>query len=145
MKTVLVVDADRSFLDGLLATLSRFQNEFTLRTAENGEQALTILQSESVHLLVTALDLPIMDGFELLDFVLQNRPSAEVVVMGSAEWGRLGQVLTADGAFHYLQKPVAAQVLLDLIRDIFADRAKGHLRGLSLSGFLQLLNSERRP
>ncbi len=144
MKNVLVVDADRSFLDGLVASLSRFKSEFTLRTAENGEQAVSILQADSIHLLVTALDLPVMDGFELLAFVLQDRPSVDIIVMGTSDAGRIGQTLTAEGAFHYILKPVAAQVLLDLIREFFAQRAKGHLRGLSLSGFLQLLNSERR-
>ena len=144
MKTVLVVDADRTFLDGLAATLSRFKKEFELRTAENGEQALSILQTDSIHLLVTALDLPVMDGFELVAFVLQNYPSVDVIVMGTPESGRIGPTLTAEGAFHYLLKPVAAQTLLDHIREIFAQRAKGYLRGLSLSGFLQLLNSERR-
>ncbi len=144
MNTVLVVDDDRSYLDGLIATLSRFKNEFTLRTAENGEQAVKILQSDSVQMLITALDLPVMDGFELLAFVLQKEPSAEIVVVGTADSGRIGHALTADGAFRYLQKPVAAQHLLDLIREIFAQRAQGHVKGLSLSGFLQLLNSERR-
>lgn len=144
MKNVLVVDADRALLDGLAVSLSRFKSEFTLRTAESGEQAVSILQDESIQLLVTALDLPAMDGFELLAWVLQDQPGVDIIVMGTADAGRIGKTLTAEGAFQYILKPVAAQVLLDLIREFFAERAKGHLRGLSLSGFLQFLNSERR-
>jgi CheY-like chemotaxis protein len=113
-------------------------------SARDGEEAARVLASAPVDILVTELVMPVMDGFELLNYVLAEHPEIEIVVMGETEMGRASQALCEGRVCRFLSKPVAADDLIGVVRDILARPAKGRLSGLSLPGFLQLLNVEER-
>jgi CheY-like chemotaxis protein len=144
MKTLLLVEPDSATRDYLALGVSGMTDEMRVVTARQGEEAARVLASGEVDILVTELIMPVMDGFELLTYVLDEFPSIEIVVMGEPGWGRTEQALTADGTFRFLAKPLAAGDLADAVRGILAQPATGRLRGLSLPGFLQLLHTERR-
>ncbi len=144
MKSLLVVDSDRSSLQSLVTGLARFADEYRVLEARNGLEAMQILASGPVDMVATELDMPVMDGFELAAYVLEHYPSVEIVLIGAAGSSRVAQALTAGGAFHYLPKPAAAQALVDIMREKSPTATKGPIEGLSLAGFLQLLNSENK-
>ncbi|MCZ6725798.1 MAG: response regulator [Acidobacteria bacterium] len=144
MKTLLLVGRDRHSRDYLVRGVSGMMDEMQVLSARDGEEAARTLASGPVDILVTELIMPVMDGFELLSYVLDEHPGIEVVIMGETELGRTQQALCAGGAFRFLSKPVAVEDLIDVVRSILARPAKGRLTGLSLPGFLQLLNTEGR-
>jgi CheY-like chemotaxis protein len=96
-------------------------------SARDGEAAARSLASCSVDILVTELIMPVMDGFELLSYVLEEHRGIEIVVMGETELGRTSQALCAGGAFRFLSKPVAVEDLIDVVRDILAGAENGRL------------------
>ncbi|MEM9193544.1 MAG: response regulator [Myxococcota bacterium] len=64
MKEVLIVD-DSSSMRGLVSsTLS--QGGFKVTAAENGQEALTKAQSQKYSLVVTDVNMPVMDGLTLV-------------------------------------------------------------------------------
>jgi CheY-like chemotaxis protein len=144
VKTLLVVDSDSASRRTLVAGLARLEDGCRVLEAGNGVEAMRILNSQPVDLVATELEMPVMDGFELSVYVLEHHPSVEIVVLGTADSGRVGQALTAEGAFRYLPKPVAAESLAEIIQSHAAAATRGPIEGLSLAGFLQLLNSENR-
>ncbi|MFQ5528428.1 MAG: response regulator [Thermoanaerobaculia bacterium] len=144
MKTLLVVDSDSTSRQTLVSGLARLEDECRVLEARNGVEAMQTLNSRPVDLVATELDMPVMDGFELSVYILEHHPSVEIVVLGTADSGRVGQALTAEGAFRYLPKPHAAESLVDIIRQLTPAATRGPIEGLSLAGFLQLLNSESR-
>lgn len=144
MKTLLLVEPDSATRDYLALGVSGMTDEMRVVTARQGEEAARVLASGEVDILVTELIMPVMDGFELLTYVLDEYPVIEIVVMCESGWGRTEQALTTDGAFRLLTKPLSAGDLADTVRGILAQPARGRLRGLSLAGFLQLLHTERR-
>ena len=144
MKTVLVVDDDRLILRTLTSYLASFAEEFELVAAENGRQALKILESRPVDLLLTDLYMPVMDGFELLAQMLRRFSEIPIIVMSGYEVPEIGEKIGLQGALHYLEKPFSMQTLADTVRQTLARTSKGHLRGISLLGFLQLLNFEKK-
>lgn len=144
MRNILVVDSDCGARQNLVSGLRRYKEEFHVLEAENGQTAAQMLGSSTVDLLITELDMPVMDGFELLAYVLRHQPRTEVIVTSNSDGGRIGQALTAEGAFHYLPKPVAIDGAVQLIHELLLHPARGPVTGLSLAGFLQLLNSERK-
>jgi CheY-like chemotaxis protein len=144
VKTLLLVESDRSTRDHLVRGVSGMTDEMRVLSASDGEEAARVLASDSVDILVTELVMPVMDGFELLSYVLNEHSEIEIVVMGETDLGRTSQALCAGGVFRFLSKPVTAENLIDVVRSILARPAKGRLSGLSLSGFLQLLSSEGR-
>ena len=80
MKTVLIVDHDRLTLEELSRPLGLYADEVRVLGARHGEQAIKVLTSQPVDILITELVMPVMDGFELIDFVLQKFPGTEIII-----------------------------------------------------------------
>jgi CheY-like chemotaxis protein len=79
----LIVDDNKAFLSNLARSLSAIAWRFQTVTAENGEKALEVLESEHVDLVVTDLRMPVMNGFEFLSRMRMNYPDIPVIVMSA--------------------------------------------------------------
>jgi CheY-like chemotaxis protein len=141
MKTVLVVDDEPSVLFALSEGLADRKRGLKVVTAANGREALSLLDSEAVDLVLTDLRMPEMDGFELLAHLRRSFPGLPVIIMtalGSAETdGRLGSV-------ELFTKPFDVPSLKRKISEMLAQRVKGRVENITLASFLQLLEMERK-
>ncbi|HMW00970.1 MAG TPA: response regulator, partial [Acidobacteriota bacterium] len=81
MKTVLIVDDERLFLSSLADVLPSYFEDLKVLTAEDGSEAIITLHTEEVDLVVTDLKMPLMDGFQLLVYMLNKQINIPVVVM----------------------------------------------------------------
>ena len=144
MKKILVVDDEPAVLFALSEALTDKRRGWKAVTARDGREALSILESDKIHLVVTDLRMPEMDGFELLAQLRRTRPELPVIVMtalGSAETsGRLDP----EGVLECLSKPFDIAVLQRKIHDKLAQRVTGRVENISLASFLQLLEMERK-
>ena len=61
LPTILLVDDNDEILDFLERML---RQKYTILKAENGTEALAILDKETVQLIVSDVMMPVMDGFE---------------------------------------------------------------------------------
>lgn len=145
MKTILVVDDDAAILTTLVGFLTTFSDELEVLTARNGREAVeTLDRHQEVDLLLTDLYMPVMDGFELLAHMMRSCPAVPIIVMSGYEVPEMGDRIERQGALHYLEKPFSFETLGDTVRETLARTSKGHLTGVSLLGFLQLLNFEKK-
>jgi len=144
MKKVLVVDDDQGFLLSLQDMCRERVDAFEVVTAGNGKEALAVLASQAIDLVVTDLKMPEMDGFELVSRMSRLKNSVPVIVMTAFGTPEMEDRLMDLGAFQYIEKPVDFELLLQKIKDGLAAGAKGHVSGVSLSSFLQLLELDRK-
>ncbi len=113
-KNILLVDDHKPFRDSLAKVL---QGEgFHVFPASDGEEALDTLRKEYIHLVITDLKMPRMDGVELLKVAKTIRPEVEVILITG--YGTVDTAVTSmkDGAFDYIQKPFKPREILKLIR-----------------------------
>ena len=103
-KNILVVDDDRIILDSLCEFLSL--EGFRTSGAETLKSALAKLRKQSYCLVITDVNLPDGDGFELLDTVRKDCP--ETVVIAITGYGSIESAVRAikRGAYDYLTKPI---------------------------------------
>lgn len=142
-KTALLVEDERSTLRFYAAGLKGLQ-EFRTLSAENGREALALLQSNRVDVVVTDLNMPILDGYGLIAILNEKYPSLPIIVITSVvEPGLLTRAVEL-GALRILSKPPKLSVLMEEIRSAVAQGPQGIVQGLGLSSLLQLLNWERR-
>jgi len=142
-RTLLVVEDDRATLSLYRAGLKGLQG-FRVLSASNGREALETLRQEPVHVLVTDLDMPVMDGFNLITKVGRLYPQVPIIVMtGLDESQHLNTPLDL-GAVRILSKPLRLGFLMEVIRTAVQAEPVGVIRGLSLGSILQLLAWERR-
>lgn len=103
LPTLLIVDDERSTRDGLRSAL---EEEFDVYTATGTREALTILKSEAIQLLLTDLRLGGDSGMDLLDAALAL-PNPPVAIMMTA-YGSVDTAVEAmrRGAWHFVTKPL---------------------------------------
>jgi two-component system, NtrC family, response regulator AtoC len=110
---VLIVDDELNIRRVLAAMLAREGYEVT--TAADGEQALAVLQKTPVHVVVTDLVMPRLDGLALLQRVSADYPDVPVIVITAH--GTVDSAVQAlkAGAFDYITKPFEQEELKKVI------------------------------
>jgi DNA-binding NtrC family response regulator len=103
-KSILIVDDDEIILQSLCEFLSL--EGFATTGAGSLKEATEKLQNETYSLLITDVNLPDGDGFELLEAVKQNYPQTVVILITA--YGTIESAVKAikQGAYDYLTKPI---------------------------------------
>jgi DNA-binding response OmpR family regulator len=145
MKNVLIVDDEKSFLLSLSGGLKSYSDKFNVLIAFNGKEAVKILNSIKIDLVVTDLKMPEMDGFQLLAYLTRHFPDIPTIVITAFGTPDMEEKLLTIGAAQYLEKPLDLDILADSIRQhIDREDSQGHIRGVNLGMFLQFLELERK-
>lgn len=144
MDTVLIVDDDESFLLSLIDGFKSYEDQFGIITAHNGEEAVAILDEQEIHLVITDLKMPKMDGFALVAHLSAHHHEIPVIVMTAFGTPDMEENLKEIGAFQYIEKPIDFNLLVAKILKGLAGRSKGFITGVSLSSFLQLLELDKK-
>ncbi len=144
MKTILIVDDQQEIITLLLSILRAYIEEAKIFTAYNGEEAIAVLSREHIDLVITDLIMPVISGLELLGCLLNNYPSTSIIVMTGAGSVEIEEHVYACGSFGYIEKPIKIDLLIELIESALFPTATGHIKGINLPSFLQLLNLERK-
>ena len=112
MKKILVVDDERDVLDVLKSTLER-QGEFKVAVAQDGEEALKILEDETPDLIILDLVMPKISGDQLLRLIRKNFKTQDTPVIVSTVKREISSLvdLMNLGATDYLMKPYDIQEL----------------------------------
>jgi predicted regulator of Ras-like GTPase activity (Roadblock/LC7/MglB family)/ActR/RegA family two-component response regulator len=144
MRNVLIVDDERSFLLSLVEGLSVYAADFNTLTAVNGKEAVDVLRSRNVDLVVTDLKMPEMDGFQLLAYMSKEYPQIPMIVMTAYCTPEIKQRIEDLGSFRLLEKPLNFKDLVDSIFAELAGKSKGYIRGITMPTFLQLVEMEKK-
>lgn len=128
MRTILLVDDDKLHLLSLSETLKLYYEKFNIVTAENGEEAERILQSRHVDLLITDLNMPVKNGFELLKFMVKKHSPIPVIVITASDDKSCREVRSLSTNVKYcFSKPFDYERLLELIDEHINDVAKENI------------------
>ena len=110
----------------------------------NGKEALSVLFSTNIDLVITDLRMPLMDGFELISHMGKDFPTVPIIVMTGVELKEIRADLVRDRLFPILRKPFKPQKLLDLVYEEMKRKESGYIKRIGLGSFLQLLQLERQ-
>ncbi len=144
MNTVLIVEDDKSFQLSLTEGFAPYKTTFQTVVANDGLEALTVLNKQKVNLVLTDLKMPRMDGFELMAHLSSNYPEIPVIVMTAFGTPDMEKNLRGMGAFQYIEKPIDFSSLVEKILAGLESTSKGFVSGVSLTSFLQLLELDKK-
>lgn len=116
MARILVVDDQRDMRQSVRRVLSRMGHEVV--EAADGREALAALATPAIDLVVTDLNMPEMDGIELILSVTDRWPSMPIIAISGG--GMLPKELLLDnaavlGALTTLPKPLDLEALQDAV------------------------------
>lgn len=111
-KKILIVD-DCDTTRKLLSYIIR-ERGYKIISASNGIEALEVMAANPVDLVVTDLNMPQMDGFELSRSLRENESYRELpIIMITTEAGEVDKKMGFEaGVTTYLTKPISPQRLL---------------------------------
>jgi two-component system chemotaxis response regulator CheY len=117
MKTILIVE-DSATTRALIRAVIEEMNDYETMEASSGFEALKVLPSREFDLIITDINMPDINGLELINFIRQNDsykhlPIIIVSTEKSEEDKKRGMAL---GASAYITKPFKSFELQDVIR-----------------------------
>ena len=110
---ILVVDDEAMMADSLKQNL--VEEGYTVDTALTGADAIELFDRGGHHVAICDVQLPDMDGLEVLRHIKDAQPATEVIVMTGFGTVQRAIEATKAGAFWFLEKPFEFEVLLPLI------------------------------
>ncbi len=120
---LIIADDHKMFVDGLLSILKEAPELSVTLTAKNGAQVvkyLAINGVDNLHLLITDLTMPEMDGIELNKIVKEKYPSLKTLVVSMHIDGDMIDKLIRNNVDGYVPKNAEKDELLTAIRTIIS-------------------------
>lgn len=103
METILVVDDEKNYTLILSAVLE--DEGFETLTANSGSEALEIISTSDVDLVLTDMKMPSMDGIELLEHIKKEDADLPVIMMTAHGTVEKAVEAMQKGAYNYILKP----------------------------------------
>jgi CheY-like chemotaxis protein/cytidylate kinase len=115
---VLLVDDEQEFVLTLSERLQSRNLESAI--AFDGEQALQIIETDAPDVMILDINMPGINGLEVLRRVKQAKPFTEVIIL-TGHGSEKEETRAAElGAFAYLTKPVNIDVLAETMKKAYA-------------------------
>jgi DNA-binding NtrC family response regulator len=112
--TVLVVDDEKVIRNGYSRILS--SEGFHVLTAANGQEALELLESETVHVIVCDLKMPVMGALGVLEQTSVLYPDVPVVIITGHGTVESTIECMKKGAYYFVGKPIRADYLIQVTK-----------------------------
>lgn len=123
MKKILVVDDEIQ----ILKALSRMflETDYEILTAENGQEALKLIETNQIDMIISDMRMPILDGYQLLSIVKEKYPGIiRIILSGYADEKPMFKALLHNIATLYVFKPWNNNQLLESIQKLFEDNSQ---------------------
>ncbi len=140
---ILVVDDEKIIRSSMTEWL--YEEGFTVETAESGQKALELMDSQRFNLMLTDIKMPGMDGVELLTCAKEKNLDLCVVMMTAYAAVDSAVEAMKQGAMDYLIKPFDPHVLISMVLKVFnefeiAEARVENVDALILSGGTKFFN-----
>ena len=142
---ILLVDDDQDFLEAYWEILKRLPSSPEVHTASTGARALALLESESFNLLIVDLNMPKMDGLQVIAIARRKYPQLKIVVWTCIADEQFRARAYGMGVDQYWQKPGSEQDrqhLIDSVESLLQRDVQGGFRGVQSKSLVDLIQLE---
>lgn len=124
LQSILIVEDSATMRSLLASSLEELEVPVKIVEAESGFEALRFLPREDFDLIVTDINMPDINGLELVSFIRRNEKYADIPLIivsteGSERDREKGLRLGADA---YMVKPFDPEMLRQVVLDLLAGR-----------------------
>ena len=118
MRTLLLVDDHQIIRDGIRFYFDGDEEFQITGEAENGLKALDLMKENSYDIILTDINMPEMDGVELMKNIKENYPNQKVLVLSMFNEAAYINKMIAHGANGYVLKKSTKGELVEAIKNI---------------------------
>ncbi|HPH02155.1 MAG TPA: response regulator [Spirochaetota bacterium] len=121
-KTILIVDDELYILDSMQRMLSALK--YSILTASSGSEALDILASNDVNLIIVDIRMPEIDGKKIFTKVREVEPDIPVIIITGGDIQDGKAFADKHGAYGFLEKPIEIEKLKPLVDGALRKKTK---------------------
>src|SRR5581483_3981252 len=142
---ILLVDDDQDLLDLYREILSQLPTRPEIATSSSGARAMAMLEAEPFTLLVCDLNMPKMDGLQVLSIVRRKYPELRTVVLTSVMDEQFRSRVYSLGVDLFWQKPGSGEEIkqfLECVESLRGRDAKAGFRGVQSKSMVDIIQLE---
>ncbi len=139
MKRVLVVDDEADMLWMLQRNLNKGMEDVEILAAESGEEALSILSDKEVQLVISDINMPGMNGLDLLVEINNRYPKTGVIVMTAYPSNTYESQAMLSGSLRFIEKPFDINDMRKIVKETLnpEEGFQGTVDGVDLMDIVQ--------
>ena len=117
---IIIVDNNKDFCNILKDYLSMQKDMVVTGVAENGVEALKLIEEKKPDLVLLDIIMPILDGLGVLGRLntMDLNPMPHIIVLSAVSQDKIIQRAISLGADYYIVKPFNMEVFVNKIRQI---------------------------
>jgi CheY-like chemotaxis protein len=142
---ILILDDEQDLLEIYQEILARLPSQPEIQTASSGTEAIAALEANPFALLLVDLNMPQMDGFQVLAIVRRRFPTLRTVVMTGATDDDLRGRAYRIGVDLYIEKPKTGREIIffvDCIESLLERESQGGFRGVQSKTLMDIIQLE---
>ena len=144
MQKILIAEDDRVFSMRLTKALEKHGDLLDIIQVENGREAMDVLEKHRIALLVTDINMPEVDGFELLAHVNAHYPVVPCFVMTAIGGPEIKPKLPRD-LVRFFPKPFKIDLFVAAVLEtVGRDIPRGALRGIAVASFCAMIEMGKK-
>ncbi len=145
MKKILIVLNDAILLSVFKSWVFRSQKKDSLLLAKDGKEAIEMMKSHVIELLITELSLPEIDGLELAAGISLHYPEIKIAFFANSRSDTINARLRMLTSLYFIMKPASLREFTHLISVIeVADFQARSLKKMLIGEFLQLIEVQKK-
>lgn len=142
---ILLLDDEIDTLELYQQYLQTLSCKPEVRVCDSGTKALALLESEPFHLMISDLNMPKMDGLQVLSIVRRKLPEMKIMVMTAVVDDQFRARAYALGVDLFWQKPSSEQeikLFLEGVESVLKRSESGGFRGVQSKSLVDIVQLE---
>ncbi|RUT45223.1 response regulator [Paenibacillus anaericanus] len=112
---ILIVDDELAIREGIKRTIQKAYPKYGIYLAANPDEAVQLLRSRPIDIVLTDILMPGMTGLELMQLTKAKYPNIKWVIISAYSEFEYAKEAVRLGAVDYLLKPIGKDMLLEMI------------------------------
>lgn len=136
-KKIIVVDDDTTVLGILKKILS--DHGFYVETCESAREAAELLKKEPFYMLITDINMPVVNGIDFTLWVRKNFPDVEIIMISTFDSEKIREFIKKYSVVNYFQKPINLNEIITFITDFSKKGFSKNKVHINFFDFIQMI------
>ena len=140
LKNILIVDDEETLTWSMAKSLSKDREKYEVFIANNGREALNLLEKNKIDLVISDIRMPDINGLDLLVKIRKEYPQTKVIIMTAYGSSDVQKEANRRGSLYYVEKPFEISDIRKIIIDLIGKKKgfRGKIFGLQLTDIIQM-------
>lgn len=122
MIKIVMVDDHKMFASGIANLIEKIEDFDVVGIFQRGADVLTFLLNNQPDIILTDLNMPGIDGLDLISAINQEYPKCKIIVLSMYDEEKIFKKCQSAGANAYVLKDADPDELIYTIREVFENR-----------------------